>query len=180
MDLATLLEEKRENILAAWFDRIIGTYPSHTSEFLAKQKDRFRNPVGHAINEGIGPIYDEIVSKMDREVLLGALDGIIRIRSVQDFTPGEAVAFVFQLKDVIRGALYGEIGQSETLAQLAGIESRIDEVALMAFEKYAECRETLHEVRNNEIKSRSIRLLDRLNMKAADSQGGGKGHRDDA
>jgi hypothetical protein len=32
-------------------------------------------------------------------------------------------------------------------------------VALLAFEKYMGCREKLHEIRNNEIKSRMAKLL---------------------
>jgi hypothetical protein len=150
MGLAALLEGNRDTILGKWFDLIIATYPRVTSEFLAKQNDRFRNPVGHAISESIGPIYDQVVSTMDAGEILRALDGIIRIRSVQDLTPSEAVAFVCQ--------------QSQEFAEL---ESRVDRVALLAFEKYTECREKLHEVRSNEIKSRTMKLLERANAFAA-------------
>ena len=97
MDLAALLEQNRETILAKWFDLISRTYPPATSEFLTKQEDQFRNPVGHAIGQGIGPIYDQVVSAMDTDTIQRALDGIIRIRAVQEFTASEAVGFVFQL-----------------------------------------------------------------------------------
>ena len=70
MELATLLEQNRETILGKWFDLIAGTYPEVTSEFLAKQKDQFRNPVGHAISRSIGPIFDQVVSAMDTDELL--------------------------------------------------------------------------------------------------------------
>src|SRR3990172_1057176 len=98
MELASLLKEHREAILEKWFEQIIATYPEVGSSFLAKQKDRFRNPVGYAITESIGPIYDQVASRMDTDRLREALDGIIRIRSVQEFTPAEAIGFVFQLK----------------------------------------------------------------------------------
>ena len=114
MKLATLLEQNRETILGKWFDLIAGSYPKATSEFLAKQADRFRNPVGHAIGASIGPIYDQVVSAMNRDELLHALDGIIRIRAVQDFTPSEAVAFVFELKAVIRDVTDEQLRGSET------------------------------------------------------------------
>ena len=39
---------------------------------------------------------------------MDALDGIIRIRSIQDFTPSEAVGFIFDLKTVIRGVVDAE------------------------------------------------------------------------
>jgi len=166
MELSTLLEQNRESILCRWFELIRGTYPRITSEFLAKQEDRFQNPVGHAIREGIGPIYDQVVSVMDDQELLRALDRIIRIRSVQEFTPSEAVGFVFQLKTVVREVMGGQLRELDEWDGLVELESRIDRVALLAFEKYTECREKLHEVRNKEIKSRTMKLLERVNLES--------------
>src|SRR4030042_3151306 len=113
MVLATLLEQNRDAIVGRWFDLITKTYPRVTSEFLAKQEDQFRNPVGYTINQSIGPIYDQVVSAMATDALLRALDGIIRIRSVQDFTPSEAVAFIFQLKSAIREVVEAELRGAE-------------------------------------------------------------------
>jgi hypothetical protein len=135
MGLAALLEGNRDTILGKWFDLIIATYPRVTSEFLAKQNDRFRNPVGHAISESIGPIYDQVVSTMDAGEILRALDGIIRIRSVQDLTPSEAVAFVFQLKRVIRDVMEDQVPERQQSQEFAELESRVDRVALLAFER---------------------------------------------
>jgi hypothetical protein len=170
MELGRLLEENREGILGRWFELIRNTYPRITSEFLAKQEDQFRNPVGHAIRESIGPIYQQVVSAMDSDQLLRALDGIIRIRSVQEFTPSEAVGFVFQLKTVIREVVDAQVRGVEKRDGLAELEARIDRVALLAFEKYTECREKLHEVRNKEIKSRTMKLLERVNVESPVSQ----------
>jgi hypothetical protein len=167
MDLAALLKKNRETILGRWFDAIAGSYPRATSEFLAKQADRFRNPVGHAIAQSTGRIYDQVASAMNRDELLHALDGIIRIRSVQDFTPSEAVAFVFQLKAVIRDVLDGQLQGSGKWDELADLESRIDRVALLAFEKYTECREKLHEIRHGEIERRTARLRERARERSA-------------
>lgn len=170
MELKTLLEKNRETILGRWFNLIAGSYPRATSEFLAKQADRFRNPVGHAIAHSTGRIYDQVVSAMNRDELLHALDGIIRIRSVQDFSPSEAVAFVFQLKAVIRDVLEGQLQGSGKWNDLADLESRIDRVALLAFEKYTECREKLHEIRHGEIERRTTRLRERASAKSASPQ----------
>ena len=101
MEFSALLEQKRDAIVEKWFDSVIRTYPPGSSEFLAKRKDRFQNPVGHTIKQSVGSIYDQIISAMDEDDLRRALDGIIRIRTVQDFTASEAVAFVFELKNVI-------------------------------------------------------------------------------
>jgi hypothetical protein len=170
MELVALLKENREAILKKWFERIIGSYPDVTSRFLAKQKDQFQNPVGYAITQSIGPIYDQVASAMDTEQLLEALDGIIRIRSVQDFSPTETIGFVFQLKAVIRAEVGDRIRGLEKWNELGELESRIDRVALLAFEKYTECRENLHQVRNREVESRAARLLGRVKARSANSQ----------
>jgi hypothetical protein len=107
---------------------------------------------------------------MDSGEILRALDGVIRIRSVQDFTPSEAVAFLFELKAVIREVMDAEARGSEKRNDLVELESRVDRVALLGFEKYTECREKLHEIRNNEIKSRALKLMERVNVKSAISQ----------
>jgi hypothetical protein len=179
MELATLLDQNREIVLGKWFDRIAGSYPEVTSKFLAKQKDQFRNPVGHAISQSIGPIFDQVISVMDTDEVLRALDGVIRIRSVQDFTPSEAVAFVFELKTAIRDVTDARMWGPENWDDLAELESRIDRVALLAFEKYTECREKLHEIRNNEIKSRALKLMQRVNVRPAISEHGGERIDDD-
>jgi hypothetical protein len=159
MELEALLELKREAILGAWRDLIIKTYPPETSKFLGNLGDPFLNPLGHAISESIGQIYDEICSGMDTDQLVRALDGVIRIRSVQDFTASEAVSFIFDLKSVIQQVIDTELGGSGAPGELADLNSRIDRVALLTFEKYMACREKLHEIRINEIKGRMAKLL---------------------
>jgi len=165
MELVTLLQQNREDILGQWTERVIRTYPAHTSQFLAKQKDRFQNPVGHTIEQGLEAVYDEIISTMDTEKLSEALDGVVRIRAVQDFTASQAVEFVFELKAVIRRAVHDAPEGLDNPNLLGDVEMRIDRVALLAFDKYMECRETLHKVQIDEIKNRSTRLLDRINVK---------------
>jgi hypothetical protein len=174
MDLAALLEQNRETILAKWFDLISRTYPPATSEFLTKQEDQFRNPVGHAIGQGIGPIYDQVVSAMETDTIQRALDGIIRIRAVQEFTASEAVGFVFQLKTVMRDVINAQTQGLQQAHDLTEFESRVDRVALLAFDKYTECRERLHQVRTKEIRSRTANLVQRVNVKPGVSQNGGE------
>lgn len=163
MELVTLLEQNRESILGKWTELVISTYPTETSQFLAKQKDPFHNPVGHTIREGLEAVYDEVVSTMDTDKLSDALDGIIRIRAVQDFTPSQAVGFVFQLKTVIHRVVHDSAEGLDNPNLLGDLYARIDKTALLAFDKYMDCRERLHKVRTEEIKNRSMRLLERMN-----------------
>ena len=161
MELAADLEKNREAVLEMWFEAIVRTYPQQTSQFLASQKDRFQNPMGYAIKRSIGPVYDQIATAMDTDALYEALDSVIRIRSVQEFTPSEAVSFVFQLKSIIRDVFGERARELEQAGGLADLDERIDRVAMVAFDKYMECRQKLFEIRTNEIRRQSDKLLER-------------------
>jgi hypothetical protein len=166
MELMTILEQRRDSVLSRWLDLIIATYPPESARILGRTKDRFRNPIGYSISKGIEGVFDQFVGAMDAESLRSALDETIRVRAVQDFTPSEAVAFVVQLKSVIREVLEDQIdghehGHTDDLAEL---DSRIDRITLLAFDVFVDRREKFHEIRASEIKKSSIRLLERLNQ----------------
>ena len=105
METKDLLSEKRPEIISGWFDLILKTYPQETAIFLKDQKDTFANPVGQTILRGIEGLFDEIVNGPDPEKVNEYLDNIIRVRAVQDFTPSDAIGFLFLLKNVIRDEL---------------------------------------------------------------------------
>jgi|GEM_PF-199408 len=158
------LSRKRSSIVEKWFDRIIETYPEDTSKFLKKEKDPFANPVRNTILEGIEGVYGELLKETESaEELNDFLDKVIRIRAVQEFSPSQALAFVFSLKKVIREVLGKEIRENHLQDQLLLIETRIDALALRAFDVYVGCREEVFELRVNEVKrmrERAFRLLE--------------------
>lgn len=164
MNLKDVLSEKRSAILKRWFDVIVETYPADTAVFLKNQKDRFANPVGAAISQGIENIFDELLQGGDIERVSPFLDNIIRIRAVQDFTPSRALDFIFLLKKVIREELGSEADKAPVLGEMITLESRIDDLALLSFNIYMQCREKLYDIRANEVKSRTFRLLQRANL----------------
>jgi len=159
------MSRKRASIVEKWFDRILDTYPEDTSRFLQKEKDPFANPVRHSILQGIEGLYDELLEERERpEALNTFLDNVIRIRSVQDFSPSQALAFIFSLKTVIRDVLGKEIREARLYDQLLYMESRVDALALRAFDVYMGCREEIYELRVNEVKrqrEQALRLLER-------------------
>ena len=153
------LVEKKSRILKTWFDIIIDTYPGDTQTFLKSQKNRFANPVGQTIFEGLEGLYDEIIHGMDPQKVSGFLDQVIRIRAIQDFRPAEAVRFVLQLKDVIRDELKSGLKSTGAYEELRVFESKIDHTALIAFDVYMVCREKIYELKANEFKARTAGLL---------------------
>ena len=103
----------------------------------------------------------------DDEKLASHLDRIIRIRAVQEFSPAQAISFVFCVKQIVRDELQRHLNEIQIPAsEIVAFESKVDELALLAFNIYTQCRERLYEVRLNEFKNRTFRLLQRANLLA--------------
>lgn len=159
MDLKSLLQEKRSDIVKKWCDVLLSSYPEQSQKFLRKQKDNIANPVGCTISEGIEAIYDELLKEPESEEILLFLDKIIRVRAIQDFTPSRAISFVFGLKGILRDVLEREIEQEDIAKELIAFESKIDSLALVCFDIYNQCRQKIFEIRVNEVRNESSRLL---------------------
>lgn len=163
--LKALLSERKASILERWFDIIIDAYPPDTSRFLKNQKNRFANPVGATIATGLEGIFAEILKdEQEQERVSVFIDNIIRIRAVQNFTPSQAVSFIFLLKNVIREELAGELDHGQNADDLRTLESQIDGLALTAFDIYMNCREKICEIKSNEARDMTFRLLQRANL----------------
>ena len=145
------LTAKRRAIVDEWLARTLEAYPEHTASFLARGEDPFSNPVGHAFKEAFPVLVDELLGGMDLARIAPLLDQVVKIRAVQDFTPSQAVAFVFLLKKVIREELKSD--------GLAAVEDRIDEMALLAFDLYLKCRERIYAIKVNDARRRAFLLV---------------------
>jgi hypothetical protein len=151
-----LWSERRAAIVQRWRELVLETYPPDASRFFQGEQDPFANPVGAAISQALAGLYDELRLGAPAERLSPLLDDIIRIRAVQDFSPSQAVGFVFLLKAALREQLAGEKQDQPLLRQeLAEFDSRIDALALLAFDIYQQCREQIFDIRVREAKSRS-------------------------
>jgi hypothetical protein len=140
-------------ILDAWFEKTIQIYPEQTRKSVSRGTEQFRNPVGFTVRESLAKLLEELAGDMDAVRASAALEGLIRLRAVQDCTPAEAVCFVFLLRQIMseRGG-----------GQFPDFDRRIDELALMAFDQYVKCREELALIRINEARrALSIRQLKR-------------------
>jgi hypothetical protein len=164
MRLRKILSEKKSSILKNWFDLIVETYPADTAEFMRKQKNPFADPVGSTIANALKGILEEVVKGGQSGAAADFLDEIIRIRAVQDFTPSRAVGFMFLLKDVIREELKNSSPEENFSEELMMLESRIDGLVGIAFDTYMKCREKIYELKANEARNWTFRLLQKANM----------------
>jgi hypothetical protein len=164
MTLKEHLQENRSAIVDQWFETVVGTYQEETRGPLRRQNAPFTNPVGFNTHQGLEGLLDGLLKGMMPSETSRFLDGIVRIRAVQDFAPSEAIRFIFQLKGVIRSKL-GETLQDPAIgAELDSFESAIDDLALFAFDLYMQCRETIYDIKAKEARSMTFRLLQKAQL----------------
>jgi len=170
MTLGDFLSQKKQAILALWFDKILETYPPDTAKFLRSQKNQFANPVGSTILQGIEGVFDSLLEDGEPQKVAPFLDNIIRIRAVQDFTASQAVSFIFSLKAAVRDALGTDIAAQRLTEDLLLLERRIDDLALVTFDIYMKCREKIYDLKANEVRNMTFRLIERINRMDAEEK----------
>ncbi len=168
MLLEELLKEKRSAILKGWLRSILESYPADAAEKFERVEDRFNNPIGSSVSRAIEVIYDELLGEMNPVNLGKSLDEIIRIRSVQDFQPSQAVAFPLLLKKVIHDNLNRKIRDNKLAGELIEFALKIDRLSLQAFDIYMECREKIFDLKLKQ-KEGMFTPVDRLNRRRGTS-----------
>lgn len=167
MRFQDLLSQKKDAILERWLWLVMETYPEDTSRLLEREKDRFMNPVRFTVSREIDALFEELLHEMNHDRISASLDQVIRIRSVQDFSPSQAIQFVFLLKRAIEEVLGKGIRERQFLEEWLQLQSKVDEMALLAFDLYMECREKICEIKVREAKAgreRAFRLLERIGV----------------
>ena len=165
MKFNDLLKKEREAILKRWFDFILETYSADTAALMRRDKDQFTNPVGSTISREIEVLFKELLENMNVEELSASLNAILKIRSVQDFSPLKAVEFIFLLKRAIGETLKNEICKESVMDEWLKFQLRIDDLALQAFNIYMDCREKICEIRVNLAKAEkemAFRMMERI------------------
>lgn len=132
-------------IAERWLEKTVGAYPAGSRPFLAADGDPFRNPVGHTLHDNLTVLVRECLGGMDRRAMEPAVDALMRLRAVQDFSPGDALRFLFDLRAIALDA---------GIPLPVDFSARVDEIALLAFDKYMACREQIFDLRARELRSR--------------------------
>jgi hypothetical protein len=109
-------------------------------------------------------MLDQLIHGMDPETVTSHLDPIIRIRAAQNFTPSQATAFILSLKKVLRENLTKELRDRSVAAELIAFESKIDQLCLIAFDIYMQCREKIFQISANETRNRTFRAFERAGL----------------
>lgn len=156
-----LLLNKKDIIAKKWIEGIYNTYSKNTSLFFAREKDKFANPVGHTLSKEINELLFELLEEKNPQKLTSCLNNIIRIRTIQDLLPSEAISFIFILKDIIQEELKNDLPDKKSMSELIKFFNLIDKLGLMAFDITLEYHKKISEIRVNEIKRKVSGLMRR-------------------
>jgi len=168
MVLGNILSKNQKAILKRWFDLILETYPADTAALMRKEKNQFINPVGSTISREIEVLFKKLCEGDQLEKCKASLDSILKIRSIQDFSPSKAVGFMFLLKRAIGETLSDEIFREPTVNEWLKFQERIDGLALQAFDSYMDCRDKICEIRVNQAraeKEMAFKMMERMTKK---------------
>lgn len=168
--LKDILSDKRSRIIKKWRDLTLAAYSGDAQRFLRKEKNQFANPVGRTISEAVEVLYDDLLKGGETEIGSAALDKIIRIRAVQDLKPSQAIGFIIQLKGIIGNELKAAAQESGLSEDLQEVERAIDNMALLAFDMYTQCRQKIYEIRVREVQGQVSGLLRRANISSRSAE----------
>lgn len=168
MNFGKTLKSQKKNILKKWFEATINTYPAETAKILNKSKNKFDNPVGSATYESLETTIDLLCENLmqaqdidiNEELIEQALDSVIRIRAVQNFSASEAVGFVFELKDIVQNI----VGKDIKLSSDRNFDRKVDKIALAAFNRFLKCRESIFLLKATEAKKRTYSAFERAGL----------------
>jgi hypothetical protein len=162
MKLADLLIERQGALSRRWLDAVLAGYGALTASRWRREKDPFANPIGHTLTTGLPVLVAAVAGEGELpEEAVSALEGIVRIRSVQDLSPSRAVGFVWLLRDAIRAELAAELAGGTYAEELAAAERRIEQLVLRAFDIYTTLREQVFRLRQEELKRSVASILRR-------------------
>ena len=165
MMMQDLFKKNKAAILERWFHLILETYPANTAAMMRKDKNQFTNPVSSTLSREIDVLFKNLCEGSQDEKCQSSLDSILKIRSVQDFSPSKAVGFIFLLKRAIGETLKNDICKESVMDEWLKFQSRIDDLALQAFDIYMDCREKICEIRINQAKTErdmAFRMMERM------------------
>jgi len=158
MKLEEALHNNRYKIVDKWVEYTLKTYKA--SQFFTREKDSFANPVGGTVRDSLKKIFSLLAENQEAAAYREPLSRLMHLRSVQDFTPSQAVAPLNAVKHITRDVLAADKHTRMLISELYDFEFNVDLAVLAAFDLYVECREKIYRIRVDEIRSGKQLLTD--------------------
>ena len=154
-----ILRAHKEEVVNSWVEAVFATYPLETTGFLRTRRDPFTNPVAHMTREAANVLFDAVAGEdVQAATVRASLDRFVKLRAVQKFAPSQSLAVFYLKNPILREKVMHEMRLKGRLEDYLEAESRLDTLALLAFDIYAEARETVAESRIKEIKNQHAQL----------------------
>lgn len=165
MTIAEVLEQKRSLVQSKWIDSVINSYPSESAKFIVGNKNKFTNPLGYTVENSINTICSNYLNSEKQNECEEAIEAIVRLRAVQDFTPAKAIGIMFDFKSIVLTEIRDMIDTKDRFDEYLLIETQIDKLIDYALNFYIECRERVNEIKANEVRRGFEKMVLRLNSK---------------
>ncbi len=165
MNLRQGLTEKRSPILTAWCEAALVVPEGAGPGFLEKQRTMLADIPDYDLTRGIGGLFDALLQGVIPDDVSRFLDGMMRTRASCDFSASQAVAFVLAGKRAARMELGNQIlGDPEAQVEFARWEAAVDDLVLFAFDIYARHREVVLDLKADEERNETLRLLKKAKL----------------
>jgi hypothetical protein len=145
------LQAHKQSILAKWQTFALSNHENLELIKASKNQGRFSNPAAYVTEKNTGKIFDWLINDENNVDIMNPLEEICRLRAVQNMKPSQALKFIPVLKQIIRDEMR-EVIASERDEDLRELDKRIDEITLLAFDIYSDCRDRINQIKINEMK----------------------------
>ncbi len=153
MNALVILRDLKKETVDGWVEAVFATYPLETTGFLRTKNNPFTNPVAHMTREAADILFDAIIGEdIETDKRFG------KLRAVQKGEPSKSLGVLYVMKPILRKTALPAMRKANLLSEYLECESRLDTVALLAFDIYMRARETLAESRIREIKNQYAQL----------------------
>ena len=146
-----MTSKARTALLKAWYDETLKSYFPDSDEAF-RRNTGFANPVGQAFQESMALILDGIAEQAAASEFAAPLDRVVRVLAVQGLPAGVAIRFLFVLRDLLDKN--ADLSPSDKKKW----QKQLDALAEQSVETWCECRETLAQLRINELRNRIHQL----------------------
>jgi hypothetical protein len=159
MSVWEYFHSRRETIVSLWTEAVYALYPFETTGFLRTKKDPFANPVADMTREAGSAVYDAVAgADIKVEDMKNALDRFVKWRAAQQESPSRGIGVLLLMKPILREHILPGLAGQGNLKDYLDAESRLDTLALLAFDMYMAARERLMEARVKEMRLRYAQL----------------------
>ncbi|MFW6053062.1 MAG: RsbRD N-terminal domain-containing protein [Desulfosalsimonas sp.] len=154
-----IISANRDRWISKWFEALMRSYPEESAGFFKDTRDPFSNPVGAALEKGIRDLFDVVAADVfDSRAAHDALEPMIKVRSLQEFSPSEALGFIAEIKKIIKQDPAAKQQTKTEAERIDRIADNADRALLAAFDIYMDCKKHVYNLRARQARD-SVRQL---------------------